>query len=266
MRPFCPDALDRLIETVLPPDPATEDDLERIVQTYDPNGNLLEVGESFAQSGEQSTVRTYDLFDRLASETNRWGQQIRYGYDANGNRTRLTDPAGTITRYAYDALNRLATVTHGAGVTEYAYLRDGQIAEVLYPNGSRTVHGYDLAGRLETVLNQHAGALVSSFAYTYDLNGNRVEQLEEHSGRPVEVTTYFYDRADRLREVAYPEKTTTYVYDGAGNRQSEREVDPTGTLITDKAYRYSVRNELEGLDNRLDPAKSVTYAFDANGN
>ena len=31
-----------------------------------------------------------------------------YGYDANGNRTSVTDPLGHATSYAYDEINRLS--------------------------------------------------------------------------------------------------------------------------------------------------------------
>ena len=46
----------------------------------------------------------------------------RYGYDAVGNRTSVTDASGNVTRYAFDRLNRLVTETDPLGaVTTNAY-------------------------------------------------------------------------------------------------------------------------------------------------
>ena len=107
----------------------------------------------------------------------------------------------------------MSTVVTAAGISEYTYYRDSRLKEIVYPNGTTASHIYDDSGRVESIDNRHTGTLVSSFEYTYDRNGNRVEQIETHSGQAPETTTYDYDAADRLTEVAYPDKTTTYTYD-----------------------------------------------------
>jgi YD repeat-containing protein len=61
---------------------------------YDANGNLTRVTETkTAPDGGVTDVteNTYDDFDRLSASTRR-GREITYGYDANGNRTRVNTP------------------------------------------------------------------------------------------------------------------------------------------------------------------------------
>ncbi|MCP4557313.1 MAG: RHS repeat protein, partial [Herbaspirillum sp.] len=249
-----------------PDDPGTVDDLQASARGYDANSNVVEIRETYAPSGDQVTTRTYDVFDRLETVTDRWSNQLRYAYDANGNRTQLTDLAGEVTTYSYDALNRMSTVVTTAGITEYNYYRDSRLKAISYPNGTTASYIYDDSGRVQSIDNRHTGTLVSSFGYTYDRNGNRVEQIETHSGQAPETTTYDYDAADRLTEVVYPEKTTSYTYDGVSNRLTEVERDSAGTLITDKSYGYNLRNQLEAVFGSLDPSGNVTYGYDANGN
>ena len=110
---FAHDALNRQVLATYPEDPGTVDDLQAIARVYDANNNVVEIRETYAQSGDQVTTRTYDVFDRLETVTDRWSNQLRYAYDANGNRTQLTDPAGEVTTYSYDALNRMSSVVTG---------------------------------------------------------------------------------------------------------------------------------------------------------
>jgi len=172
---FVYDALNRRTSATYPPDPETNDDLQSIVYEYDPNNNLEEVTEVFEQSGSLVTTRTYDDFDRLETVTDRWNNELRYAYDANGNRIHLTDPQSRTTVYTYDDLNRMQTVTTPAGVTEYLYFRNSRLKEIRYPNGTKASYVYDLANRVKQIENRHNTALASRFEYDYDLNGNRIE-------------------------------------------------------------------------------------------
>lgn len=125
------DALGReTLRTYASPATPLGDDLRSIATTRDPNGNPLVVTETYSgATGTRVTERTWDDFDRLESEVDPEGQRLGYTYDANGNRLSLTDPDGQATRYAYDALNRVTAVTSAAGITEYAWLKDGRLGQ-----------------------------------------------------------------------------------------------------------------------------------------
>jgi RHS repeat-associated protein len=241
--------------------------LASIVWTYDGNGNPIRVEEGYSgPSGTRATVRVWDDLDRLASVTDPEGRTLSYLYDANGNRTRLTDPDGKVTLYAFDGLNRPTSVAiAGAGVTTYSYFKDSQLKRVDFPNATRAAYTYDAAGRVESIANTLGAATISRYDYGYDANGNRVEQIEENGGAP-ETTTYAYDDADRLTEVAYPDRTATYAYDNVGNRIGEQAVDPGGALLVDRTLANNERNQLTTITDHLDPQASVTYTWDANGN
>ena len=72
--------------------------------------NPLGLVSSVARGG-QRTVYTYDAAGRRIEERlDPEGLNLtqRYAYDVNGNLIRSTDPSGVMTRYVYDAANRLA--------------------------------------------------------------------------------------------------------------------------------------------------------------
>ncbi|MEM8755823.1 MAG: RHS repeat-associated core domain-containing protein, partial [Pseudomonadota bacterium] len=183
------------------------------------------------------------------------------------NRTQLIDPDGQVTSYAYDALNRMESVATGAGVTTYAYLRNGLLESVDYPNGTGAAYTHDLANRVETIVNRHDAVEVSSFQYGYDLNGNRIQQVENQFGLGFETTSYSYDLADRLLSVTYPERVTTYTYDGVGNRATEVDQSTTdASVLTSRTYEYDDRDHLTRVLDNLEPSKTAVYGYDANGN
>lgn len=265
---FAYDELDRetLREYSNPASP-TGDDLLSVATDYDPNANPLRITETYGgATGARITIQSFDDFDRLLSVTDPDSKTLSYSYDANGNRTQLRDPDGRVTQYSYDDLNRLRTVTLSlVGITEYEYLRNGLLKRITYPNGAKAAYTHDDGNRIIRIENTQSAALVSSFDYDYDLNGNRILQVEVNGGGP-ETTSYAYDAADRLTEVAYPDKTTTYTLDGVGNRLTEQEIDLASTLITDKTYVYDERDRIVQLLDAVDPSRDVVYTWDANGN
>ncbi len=241
--------------------------LQSIAFAWDPSSNLLDAVESYA-GGTRTTHQEWDRFDRLDRVVDGFGKVLDYGYDLNGNRTSLVDPDGELTAYAYDALNRLDTVTlpGAASPASYTWRRNGLLDRIAYPNGTTAAFAYDDALRLEAVDHLGpGGAPIATFDYAYDLNGNRTLQTESNGG-PAETTTYAYDLADRLFRVAYPDRTTTYGFDPVGNRIAERSLDPLGALLDDRLYAYDNRNRLTTVDDLLDPAASIAYAHDLNGN
>jgi RHS repeat-associated protein len=246
---------------------------------YDGNGNLTQADETVASGTDPpvtlSTIRHYDDFDRLTSEDTpapSGTRTVGYGYWKNGTRKLVTDPAGIQTHYDYDAQNRLRTVSGGSGSTSYGYYADGLLDTITYPNGVVAKHGYDNADRLTSLVNSKSGATVSSYAYHYTDNGNRDQQIEVNGGL-TETTTYGYDALNRLTTVSYPDvgaglgpaRVAAYGYDLVGNRATETITD-AGTLVSSKTGVFDFANRLTTLTDSVDPSKSATFAYDANGN
>jgi RHS repeat-associated protein len=264
------DALGREVSrSYAAPEEPSGDDLERTESAYDPNGNVVQVDEVYGGATSTRTTRFgYDTFDRVERVETPEGTLL-YGYDAKGNRTRLRDADGRETLYAYDALDRVVTVTGPTGSVRSSYFRDSRLREVRHLGGAAgdttATNEYDAAGRISAIWNRQGAALVSSYRYQYDHNGNRLVQ-EEQNGGDVEVTSYLYDAADRLVEVAYPERLVAYGYDGVANRVTERVAGvPGGEVLSDKAYRYDSRHRLLEISDAISGVIS-TFAWDANGN
>ncbi len=108
-----------------------------------------------------------------------------YTYDPCGNMLTKTDSKGT-TKYTYDALSRLKTVTEPSGKNvEYEYDKAGnRVREVIEDKGTLTVkkYKYNPQNRLMEVVNVDMGTgKEESLKYIYDNNGNQLYTNMEHT-------------------------------------------------------------------------------------
>lgn len=268
------DVLNRKTNTTYPAaNTPTANDIINMDFTYDENNNLTSVVETFNGGRTRTTLNNYDSFDRVVSTTNGDNKTIQYTFDANGNRTSVTDADGIITTYRYDKLNRAIQVINQQGITSYVYDRSSRQTQVNYPNGTQAVTGYDAAGRTQSINNLQAGSTISRFDYLLDANGNRIQQTETQ-GATQEVIDYTYDANDRLTEeqisvASVVNETTNYTYDVAYNRLTEVKVQGSGAsaqTLVDKAYSYNNRNQTTQVTDNLLAANSATYSYDNNGN
>jgi RHS repeat-associated protein len=148
---------------------------------YDANGNLHREGFPGSATYPARTItRNWGLLDLLQSINYDDGvtPTVTYSYDANGNRTGMTDrwvptPDVPSVSYAYDALNRPISITrHLNGLSSqtlgYSYFPGGQLRSITYP-GARTVdYTYDHLDRMKTVTPLWTGG---AFTYTWRRNG-----------------------------------------------------------------------------------------------
>jgi|GEM_PF-6385730 len=238
------DKLNRLISKTMPEG--------TISYTYDAAGNML-TASSYNGSKLQMT---YDSLNRVTQviQTLPSGYQatIGYSYDANSNRIGMATPWGNFT-YAYDALNRLTSVTNPQSHTfTFSYDADGRRTQMVAPNGVTTVYTYDNASRITSITATNSSSvIVSSEAYTYDAVGNQLTMTD------IEGThSYTYDNIYRLTAASHPAGTSlpvqdeTFSYDPVGNRLADAQI--TG-------YTYNAGNELTSNS-------SYTYTYDADGN
>lgn len=196
---------------------------------------------------------TYNPNGTIAAETDQAGNQASYSYDAKGELTKVTPPAGGIpadattmgaTSYVPDALSRVASMTDANGnTTSYTYDALDRLTQIKYGDGS-------------------------TITYTYDPDGNLIKRVDS-AGVPSQGTgtqTWAYDQKNRVTQITLPGgQTSSYTYDPANNLTSLS--DGTGTTT----YGYDA-NELTSLaipggSCTSNPTSGcATFAYDANGN
>ena len=103
---------------------------------FDPNGNPLTTTDPLGRM----TTFAYDALNRLTGVdySDPGTPDVAYAYDANGNRTSMTDGRGTTT-YAVDEAGRLTSVTSpGPATVGYRYDLDGNRTKLIYSDGYRS--------------------------------------------------------------------------------------------------------------------------------
>ncbi|WP_370943269.1 RHS repeat-associated core domain-containing protein [Amycolatopsis sp. cg5] len=278
---------------------------------YDAGGNLT----SFTDARGKTTRWGFDDADRPISRTDPLGKTSTITYDNAGRVTATVDRAGVratgdydalnrLTKarfgvtgataqseltYAYDAVDRPASITDTAGgTTSYTYDARDRTASVTSPNGT-VGYGYDVLGR------QTSSALpgLPATSYTYDAAGrpsgvsrgaDAVTITRDAAGRPTVLNlpggwtqTSAYDAAGQLTGITYAHGGTTkgsigYAYDAAGQRTSV-----TGSLadVTLPAARagltYNDANRLTtpgttyDAEGHLLTDGTTTYTWNARG-
>lgn len=197
-------------------------------------------------NGVESTY-SYDARDRrLARLVAGDFQDLRYGYDAVGNITALSnqvpvaaarDLGGPVDQtFGYDGLYRLTQATgewrfspnkRNSYALSLAYdtihniTRKTQSHAVTTPGGSTVSQhkssydvGYAYAGE-----RPHAATTIGERAYFYDGNGNQTGYDELTSGQR---RTIVWDDENRIRQISDNGRTTRFVYDDAGERVIKR--------------------------------------------
>jgi RHS repeat-associated protein len=254
------------------------DAVGRLVSSVDPIGNA--VG---GVPADHRTEYTYDREDRIrfvelpapAVGGNQLVSETRY--DEVGNPIVRVDPAGQVTRYAYDERDSLeqvqespttwsdpASTPSAVVTTEYDYDAGGNLIRVIRATGDAshervTDYAFDGRGlvRRETQYPAWPTTSPSLIATTtYDPNGN-VAVATDQLGR---TTTMTYDALDRLTGIDYSVSGTpdvTYTYDRNDRRTAM--VDGTGT----SSYAY---DELGRVISITSPGSTVVgYRYDRDG-
>jgi RHS repeat-associated protein len=203
----------------------------------------------------------------------------RYGYDARGNVTSVTDDAGNTSSFTYDALGRkLSAQTPDTGLWRYEY--DDAGAEVARTDalGQRTERTYDLLGRelrqttragtpaAETVEKRYDEARAGYYnvgllttmidaqgqeTYDYDDAGQRVRVARTVLGSTY-VFAHAYDSAGRLLWTTYPDGDTL------GTSWNPRHYNAAGLLDAIPGVVSRIDYDARGLITRLDYANGTS--------
>jgi len=211
--------------------------------SYNLYGDLMQVNQyGHATTPQVSRYFWYDMPGRVVTVQNpettapaQPGQPWQnisaeyYVYDANSNRTQMTDGRGVTTTYLYDELNRLTSKTYSAdasGAPSSCYVYDGYQYNGPPPG--------NVSGRLIAQWTQKgtcwaspgAGAISKTLISTYDQMG-RVQSQQQCvftvcSADVPGQNTYTYNMAGKLKTYGdgMASNVFTSTYDAAGRLQT----------------------------------------------
>ena len=274
-------------------DPSDRADGDTTTWSYD-EATGLETRKTYADGTHVD--KTWDAFNRLATETNARGivktctyEQARglpagisysdatpgqsFSYNHLGQLTQITDAAGTRT-FACNPYGEPETdCLEANGLSwQVSELYDGlgrQAGYELSADGRRVQQArlsYDGKGRLSALA---AEGMETPFSWTYCEQGGLVEQLAYPNGM-TRVNTYENSR-DLLSVIDYrrpgsanPPARHEYDYDALGRPTRRRDTWNTAAPKTTRLFTYNSRGELVG--DQLRPGGRFGYQYDNIGN
>ena len=205
---------------------------------YDSTGRL-----STIQDANLVTVLTltYDSADRVQTRTDSQGYVLTYGYDNLDRITSITYPdtttdlydytfqsgplmgtpslelrkhtdrLGRITTYAYDADQRLTSVTESVTATttrttSYDYYEDGTLEDIIDANGNDTHYTIDIESRPITKTYAYGTASAQTETYAYENTTSRLHSITDALGQ---VKTLSYAKDNRISGITYTSSVNT---------------------------------------------------------
>ncbi len=195
---------------------------------YDLLDNLKEVNQ-----GTQTRTYTYDGLSRITASTPAESSPaINLYYTTAGNllcsgnpsgACRRTDPRGITTTYAYDALNRLTSVTYSDTTPARSFFYD----QPTY-NGLTITNG---KGR-RTGMSDGSGAT----GWSYDAAGRVLTERRTISGVTKNIS-YTYKLGGAIETMTYPNgRVITYTYSAIGRPLTAKDVAGNVNYVTDALY------------------------------
>ena len=227
---------------------------KKTLKEYDAAGNLKKLEDPT----KRTTTFKYDPANRLEEVSYSSGKPatIKYEYNKDGDRTKMTDGTGTTT-YTYDQLDRMTESENGhKEVAKYEYNLGNLQTKITYPNTKAVEHAYDKDGRLEKVTDWNKKE--TKFAYNEDSDLKRITFPSETK----DEDTYAFNDADQMSEVKMAKSTETlaslvYTRDNDGQVKKTTSKGLPGAEVTENTY--------DG-NNRLTKYGSTEYKYDSANN
>jgi RHS repeat-associated protein len=237
------------------------------VNSYDPNGQLVQTQQFLNGTLLRGTGTTYSLTGKPVTTTDADGNKTTFSYDALDRVASVADQMGRVTSYGYDALSRQISISNPAiqstPLLQKTYTPDGVLATLTDANNHATSFAYDGLDRLSTTTY----SLGSTETLTYDADNN-VLTRKTRAGPTI---TFTYDTLNRLatKTPPSPAPVVTYNYDLASrvtgisdtSAAIEPAVPPGGTPVQYAAtYIYDAMNRPTGVSWSPAPAAAAPTA------
>jgi RHS repeat-associated protein len=223
------------------------------------------------QTGQQSTRNSNGLGQLISEYDHGFTLPVTNQFDGRGLRTQVNTgrSPGRATKYGYDAKGRLTTVTDWENkVTTINYDAVDRPASITFADGSVETRAYDARDRIVEIKTSNAGSELTKFAYQYDLAGQITSEVATISG-VTRTSSYQYDALSRLTraqivEAGQPTTTLVWTYDAVGNRLTQAQTVGSNTVNTTYVYDNNDRLLTETTDQT--PIQTTTYSYDDSGN
>jgi YD repeat-containing protein len=236
------------------------------VQVKDGNGN----NTTYTYNKDGQLTDTY--VDPTSLNPSGLNLYTRTTYDNSGRVYETTDANGVITRFSYDAANRVITRTldpSGLNITTQSrYDAKGNQWQMTDANGVVTTNTFDKNGRVTDVAIDPTGLNLRTH-YTYDGVGNTLTVTQGVGTDDVRTTEYRYDALNRrIADIKDPDVgrlniTTSYVYDAKNNLVAKTEGDGTSEARTTR-FVYNLNDQVVYT---IDALGGITkQSYDNNGN
>lgn len=222
--------------------------------TLDPPGHGTADETSYSYDPTRGSLLPLTRTDPLIGTTS-------FSYDAFNRRTSTTDVNGVQTVTAYDALNRVSSVTQkgaspaGDLTTTYLYTPAGDLFQTILPRGNVIEYTYDPAGRLIAVERRPDTATHGERTlYALDAFGHRTREDLQHWNGAIWVsdsfTNHVYSTRCHLDKTVHADGSATeYAYDCNDNLMQlwdanhPKATNPTAT----QTYAYDELNRLTSV-------------------
>jgi len=240
-----------------------------MTRAYDANGRI---------SNSNGIAITRDAGGRITGMTFAPGKTVIYAYDANDRVTSVTDwtPApNNVTTFTYDNANRLTSITRPNGVNQnntwdndsrLVGISEGAISSI---NLTRDAKG-QITAATRTVPTMATASAITSSANTFDaasqVSGNTYDALGRQTMEG--ANTFTWDGASRLTGYTVGATTAVNVYDSLGYRTRRTVGAATSDFVWNGALGIaSISIERRGgTDFRYfihTPGGALLYSIDA---
>ena len=246
---------------------------------------------SFTNTWNPDSTRAARGFDGSAASPAQGSDVWTFTYDAMGRPDLVTQGSTTVTDYAWNADDTLASRTDlgagsatftydwadrqvgigaptlfGSGSVGFDYRLDGLLDQRVTPNGVTAAVGYDAAKRPVQI---DLGA--DSLTRGYDRDGNVTSDGRSLGGVSGDAgsgtATFTYDGLNRVTASSGLSRSDSYSYDRNGNRVSATEGAVTTTYAYDRADQLIGQSISGGAATAFaySPYGDMTTAADADG-